>query len=107
MKAMCLFSYSSSAPSTVQYQSTICGRRLVCNTRCDSFFGDGMISSREGCGDMPNRCIGTPPESTGNRHGGVGSRRRRLLPAALLVLAHLAQAIFGALAFDRVPLAVE
>src|SRR5438874_9852748 len=42
MKAMCLFWNSTSAPSTVQYQSTICSRRLVCNTRCDSFFGDAI-----------------------------------------------------------------
>ena len=33
------------APSTVQYQSTIWSRRLVCNTRCDSFFGDAIGAS--------------------------------------------------------------
>jgi hypothetical protein len=29
----------------VQYQSTIWSRRLVCNTRCDSFFGDAIGAS--------------------------------------------------------------
>src|SRR5438445_12539475 len=42
MKAMCLFWNSTSAPRTVQYHSTIWSRRLVCNTRCDSFFGDAI-----------------------------------------------------------------
>src|SRR5882757_2499598 len=43
MKAMCLFWNSTSAPRVVQYQSTICSRRLVCKTRCDSFFGDAIV----------------------------------------------------------------
>jgi hypothetical protein len=33
------------APSTMQYQSIISRRRLVCSTICDSFLGDAMISS--------------------------------------------------------------
>ena len=36
------FRCSTSAPNTLQYHSIIASRRLVCNTRCDSFFGDGM-----------------------------------------------------------------
>src|SRR6266581_7864731 len=45
MKQMCSFSWRTSAPSTVQYQSIISRRRLVCSTICDSFLGDAMISS--------------------------------------------------------------
>src|SRR5947207_14442845 len=46
MNAICLFWCSSCAPSTLQYHSIIASRRLVCSTRCDSFFGDGIRSSR-------------------------------------------------------------
>src|SRR5215469_12480577 len=42
---MNLFWNSNSAPSTLQYQSIISWRRLVCSTRCESFFGDAMTSS--------------------------------------------------------------
>src|SRR5205085_4040183 len=46
MNAICLFWCSSCAPSTLQYHSIIASRRLVWSTRCDSFFGDGIRSSR-------------------------------------------------------------
>src|SRR5215472_9277950 len=42
-------SYRISAPSTVQYQSIISRRRLVCSTMCDSFLGDAMTAS---CSDI-------------------------------------------------------
>src|SRR3954463_5586994 len=40
---MNLFSCNTSAPRTVQYQSRIASRRLVCRTRCESFCGFGMV----------------------------------------------------------------
>src|SRR5438876_1967842 len=123
MKAMCLFSYSSSAPRTVQYQSTICGRRLVCSTRCDSFFGDAMVllpgagdcagigawerrRSQQECGRAAPCPAGSyRPEEQPRR--GNRAEAHRTSAAALFLLVDLAQVALEAGALHRVPLAVH
>src|SRR5216683_291333 len=122
MKAMCGFSYKSSAPRTVQYQSTICGRRLVCSTRCDNLFGDAMISSLaqgiapgsvHGNGAEVNRNAAGPRPRPAGPKGSLGAATAprlvacRSSAAAFFLLVDLAQVAFKAHALHRVPLPVH
>src|ERR1700756_3849273 len=63
MNEMRSASYRISAPSTVQYQSIISRRRLVCSTICDSFLGDATLSSLA-LQYLPDRCLRNPSKST-------------------------------------------
>src|SRR5579864_3208718 len=72
MKAIMRFWCSTWAPSTLQYHSIICSRRLVCSTRCDSFFGDGMLSSLE-CGQSCR--IGAPGQTISQQECDVANPR--------------------------------
>src|SRR5215471_4772346 len=64
MNEMRSASYRISAPSTVQYQSIISRRRLVCSTMCDSFLGEAMLSSLALTMVSLDRCPRNPGEST-------------------------------------------
>src|ERR1051326_205340 len=98
MKAMCLFLNNSSAPSTLQYHSTIWSRRLVCNTRCDSFFGDGMLSSSWARRFVQ---IGAPAAAASQARSGAS------VAAAFESLAQFVQPAFKAAALVGIAFGIE
>src|SRR5215207_2884153 len=110
MNAMCLFRCSTCAPSTVQYQSIIWSRRLVCSTRCDSFFGDGMVSSlaaRRRCARAGPPSSVHPKPGRVNRNAAAQARAVLIARAALQPLIHFLQASFQPGAVNRVELPLD
>src|SRR5882724_10770837 len=110
---MTSFSCKTAALRTMQYQSRISLRRLVCRTICDSFVGDAMIASQAAylsgrigaseCAASQQRCTAQFHRAA---HHGLPRRGPPLVAATLLLFAHFAEPAFGTAAVDRVPLAI-
>src|SRR5258707_11737782 len=115
MKLMTSFSCKTAALRTMQYQSRISLRRLVCRTICDNFVGDATIASQAAylsgrigaseCVASQERCMA--PFSTAPRISDCRAAGPPLVAATLLLFAHFAEPAFGTAAVDRVPLAIK
>src|SRR5260221_7987647 len=115
MKLITSFSCKTAALRTMQYQSRISLRRLVCRTICDSFVGDATIASQAAylsgrigaseCVASQERCMA--PFSTAPRISGCRAAGPPLVAATLLLFAHFAEPTFGAATVGRVPLTIE